>query len=272
MHGLPPTPAVARATQPAPPERHGRVELGRDLGIGVRHWHLARLDAVEQKGGGLPGPEGDARADVGPVDDLERAARREAELQLGGAEEGTVRGERDLVAQARVVEARGDVDHEAHLPAHGKYLADHAVAVRGLPTARRGHEVLHLRHSVGHQEARDEDVGVGEVELLRTPTLTVGRDAEQAPVLGVENRREDARRVKARTAVPVDRPDGADERNRVQVADQAVLGDRQVARSRSPPDPPGRDPPSWTSPDFERHRQQSATDYTRPRPALSMAR
>ena len=43
----------------------------------------------------------------------------EAERQLGGAEQRAVRGERDLVAGARVVEARGDVDDEAHLPAHG---------------------------------------------------------------------------------------------------------------------------------------------------------
>ena len=143
-----------------------------------------------------------------------------------------MRGERDLVAGARVVEARGDVDDEAHLPAHGEDPADHAVAVRRLAGARRGHEVLHLPHSVGHQEARDEDVGVGEVELLGAPAVAVGRDAEQAPAVGVEDRREDARRVEARAAVPVDRPVGADERDGVQVADQAVLGDGQVARPR----------------------------------------
>ena len=152
-------------------------------------------------------------------------------------------GERDLVAGARVVEARGDVDDEAHLPAHGEHPADHAVAVRRLAAARRGHEVLHLPHSVGHQEARDEDVGVGQVELLGAPAVAVGRDAEQAPAVGVEDRREDARRVEARAAVPVDRPVGADERDGVQVADQAVLGDGQVARPRCPPSSTGRDLP-----------------------------
>jgi hypothetical protein len=55
-------------------------------------------------------------------------------------------------------------------------------------------------------------------------------DPEQAPVVGVEDRREDARRVEARAAIPVDRRVGADERDRVQVTDQAVLGDGQVAR------------------------------------------
>ena len=151
------------------------------------------------------------------------------------------------MAGARVVEAWRDVDDEAHLPAHGEDSADHAVAVRGLPGARRGHEVLHLPNALGHQEARDEDVGVGQVELLGAPPVAVGRDAEQASAVGVEDRREDARRVEARAAVPVDRPVGAHERDRVQVADQSVLGDRQVARPRCPPGSTGRDLPYATS-------------------------
>jgi hypothetical protein len=63
-----------------------------------------------------PGPDGYARADVAAVDDLERAQRREPEPQLGGAEQRTVRGERDLVTGARVVEARGDVGDEGISP------------------------------------------------------------------------------------------------------------------------------------------------------------
>ena len=113
--------------------------------------------------------------------------------------------------------------------------------MRHLAGARRRHEVLHLPHPVGHQEARDEDVGVGEVELLGAPAVAVGRDAEQPPAVGVEDRREHARRVEARAAVPVDRPVGAHERDGVQVADQAMLGDRQVARPRCPENSSGRD-------------------------------
>jgi hypothetical protein len=65
--------------------------------------------------------------------------RREAESELGGSEEGAVRREGDLVASTRVVEAQGDVDDEAHLPAHGEHPADHAVAVSGRTRTRRGH-------------------------------------------------------------------------------------------------------------------------------------
>jgi hypothetical protein len=48
-----------------------------------------------------------------------------------------MRGDRDLVAGARVVEARGDVDDEAHLPANGKHPADDALPVRRLAGTRR---------------------------------------------------------------------------------------------------------------------------------------
>src|SRR6266516_7361612 len=56
MHHLTPAPAIARPAQPAPPARHGGVELGGDVGIGVRRRGLARLDAVKHEDGRPPGP------------------------------------------------------------------------------------------------------------------------------------------------------------------------------------------------------------------------
>ena len=90
------------------------------------------------------------------------------------------------------------------------------------------HEVLHLADPVGVEQARDQDVRVGEVELLRPRAGVRGRDAVAAAAVGVEDRGEDARRVEARAAVPVDRAVGGDERDGVQVADDAVLLDRRV--------------------------------------------
>jgi hypothetical protein len=108
-------------------------------------------------------------------------------------EQRTVRGERYLVAGTRVVEPRGDVDDETHLPTHGEDSADHAVPVCRVAGRWRGHEVVHFAHSVGRQEAGDQHVGVGEVELLGVPAVAVGRDAEQAPAVGVEEGPEHAR-------------------------------------------------------------------------------
>jgi hypothetical protein len=78
------------------------------------------------------------------------------------------------VTGAGVVEAGGEIDDEAHLPANSQDPADHAVAMRRLAGTRQGHEVLHLPHALGHQEARDEDVGVGEIQLLGAPVVAVG--------------------------------------------------------------------------------------------------
>jgi hypothetical protein len=85
--------------------------------------------------------------------------------------------------------------------------------------------------------------------LLGAPAVAVGRDAEQTPMVGVEDRAEDARRVEARAAVPIDLAVGAYERSGVRVADQAVLSDGQVARPRCAPSPGGHEPPSSTSTD-----------------------
>jgi hypothetical protein len=90
------------------------------------------------------------------------------------------------------------------------------------------HEVLHLADAVPGEEARDQDIGVGEVELLGREVLDARADAPVAPLVPVEDRREHARRVEPRTAIPIDGPVGAHQGDRVQVADQAVLGDRKV--------------------------------------------
>ena len=47
-----------------------------------------------------------------------------------------MRGESDVVPGASVVEARGDMDDEAHLPTHGEHAADHAVALHWLAAPR----------------------------------------------------------------------------------------------------------------------------------------
>jgi hypothetical protein len=74
----------------------------------------------------------------------------------------------DLVLLAAVVEARADLEAEAHRAAHDDHAADEPVTVHR-PLALDRHEVLHLADARLGQEARDEDVRVREVELLRRP-------------------------------------------------------------------------------------------------------
>ena len=63
-----------------------------------------------------------------------------------------------------------------------------------------------------------------------------------APAAGVEDRCEDARRVEAWAAVPVDRAISPDQSNAMQVPDQTVVGDRKITAHSDVPDlgmPPG---------------------------------
>jgi hypothetical protein len=104
----------------------------------AREFHPARPDLLEHERRRVPSPERNARPDVAVIDDLERAASGEAERQVGRAEECAVRRELEVVACARVVEARRDLDHEARLAAHGEYAADQPVATLPVAGVRRG--------------------------------------------------------------------------------------------------------------------------------------
>ena len=86
-----------------------------------------------------------------------------------------------------------------------------------------GHGTAHLPNAVCREEARDEDVGLGPVELLGRHVVSPKRNLEEAAVLGVGEAGKNARRVESGQAAPIDRPVGADEGHGVHVADEAVV-------------------------------------------------
>ena len=141
-------------------------------------------DPLEHEGlrvalGELEGRVHAAAAPLEPPLVAHRARDRalEGEREVRRAEQHPVRVHLDLVLGAAVVEARLHLDLEAHVAAHDDDAADQAMAVqRHLGVVDR-HEVLHLPDAVLGQEARDQDVRVGEVELLGGPRLVVGLSA-----------------------------------------------------------------------------------------------
>ena len=186
--------------------------------VGLR---LARLDG-DPRAHALA----DAREPLAAVQRL-RDRALERERQRRRAEQHAVRVHLDLVLLAPVVEPRLDLELELHRAADDDDAPEQPVPVHVRLVLDR-HEVLHLAHAAVGEEARDQDVRVREVELLGVPAVTGGPQREEAALVLVEDRAEHARRVERRAAVPVDRPVRADERDRVQVADQSVLGDREV--------------------------------------------
>ena len=89
------------------------------------------------------------------------------------------------------------------------------------------HEVDHFADPLGAKKARQQHVAVGQVHLLMLP-LVEARDLEEASFALIENRSEDAWRVKVRKATPVDRTVHAHQRDRMQVADDAIGLDRLI--------------------------------------------
>jgi hypothetical protein len=86
MHHLAPTFRCSGSGPANAARTPGGVELGGDVGIGVGNRRLAGLDAVEYEGGRLPGPDGKMRAHVATADQLQRAARRQAQPERRRAE------------------------------------------------------------------------------------------------------------------------------------------------------------------------------------------
>ena len=80
----------------------------------------------------------------------------------------------DRVLGAAVVKARRALQLEAHLTAHRDDPAHQSLAMLAVDRLRDRHEVLDLAHTVSSQEASDQNVGVGEVQLLGRPA-PIGR-------------------------------------------------------------------------------------------------
>jgi hypothetical protein len=101
---------------------------------------------------------------------------------------------RDLqrVRLAAVVEPRLDLDREPH------HAPDHPdVPHQPMPAGRRTlddrHEVVHLADAVRGHEPRDQDRGVRQVQLFADVVVPVGHDPVEPALIGVKQRREDAR-------------------------------------------------------------------------------
>src|SRR6266540_2706942 len=85
-----------------------------------------------------------------------------------------------------------------------------------------------LTDPVGRHEAGDQDGGIGEVELPGDVVMALGADVEASTLVVVQQRGEDAGRVVARAAPPVEGAVAGDQRGGLQVTDQTVVGDGRV--------------------------------------------
>ncbi len=161
---------------------------------------------------------------------LDRRLCLERDPRAGALKEHPCSVALGAVSLAPEIEPRRAFELEPHPPADAQHAANQPVTVRSRKELTDRHEILDLPDSGGSQEARDQHVGVGQVQLLVLRLAIGGPERKVSAAVGVEQRGEHARRVKPRGAIPVDRSVRADQSHGVQVADHPVLGDRRVAR------------------------------------------
>jgi len=235
-HHLPPPAGVGRPAQPAAPELRGL--RGKPVRLLRRHpvgrlarrfdYHAAGL-ALAQR----PGPAQPVDVPLQADPDVARggpglADRVHGELRVAGGEQCPAVGQIQRVRIAAVAEPRLQVHREPHGAAYHLELAHQPV-----PAGRRAvgdrHEVVDLPDTVRGHEPGDQYRGVREVKLLADIVVPVRCHTEMAAAVGVQQGREDAGRVEPGTAEPVDRAVPADERCRLQIADQPVVADAGIA-------------------------------------------
>src|SRR5262249_60338544 len=127
---------------------------------------------------------------------------------------------------ARIVEARIAAHLEAHVAPHR--LRPTYQVVR-LPDLFHGHEIGDLGDAVGTEEARQQHIAVGKIELLACGFLEQRRNLEPSAALRVDEGREDRRRVEVGQTEEVDRCVHAHQGDGVEVADDPVFADGCVA-------------------------------------------
>src|SRR3990172_7046844 len=135
----------------------------------------------------------------------------------------------ELVLSTRVIEGRKTLELEGKRSADDPHLPDDVVVDLVVPRLLQDrHEVHALADAVLAKEARQEDVCIRQVHLLRDSGRT-RRDPEVAASLRVKNRGEHAGRIEVREATPIDRTVRAYQGDAVKIADHSVILDRHVA-------------------------------------------
>ncbi len=230
-----PSTGVFALGKPALPEIH-RVPKGllsrflRNQKVGL----APALGLAEEKGRRFAPVEREIAHDSAP---LNRKRNRRGQPQRPGRahKQNSLGKGADFVGAARIVEGRKTLEAKSNVAGDGTHAPNNLVIV-GMVTPQTarldGHEVDYLADPFITENTRDQDIGIGEIELLAR-SGSRGGDFEIAPFLIVEQRAEHARRIEMRKTTPIDRAVHADQCDRVEVSDHPVVFNRFVRHSPS---------------------------------------
>ena len=170
--------------------------------------------------------EGELRADGGSIGFPQRYGGGEGHGEAGGIESGAIGEDGEGVGLAAVIEGGTTLDAETELAPNAAETAVNAA--REGETTAQGHEVQELDDAFGIEEAGDENVGGGPVELLAADGGIDRGEAEAATFGVIEDGAEEAGGIDVGMAEPIDGAVDAAEGDGAHVADDAVVFDGLV--------------------------------------------
>ena len=122
----------------------------------------------------------------------------------------------------------GLADHaKANFAAHG---FDAPNDIMGMAHFLDWHAIGNLGDAVIRQEARQQNIGVGQIKLAMLRVVQNRRDAEVAAFVVIEKPGKNSRRVEVRERHEIDGAIHADQSNGVEVADDAIVFDGLIFR------------------------------------------
>ena len=126
-----------------------------------------------------------------------------------------------------IVERRLTLELEGQRSPDNADAANQAMDIVAFSSGADRHVIRHLADAVGIQKTRDQDIRRGPVELLLVGAVC-SSNLEVAAFLVVQNACENTGGIEMRKAIPVDRTVHPDKRNRVHIADDAIVLDRLI--------------------------------------------
>ena len=231
-----PAAAIGGVADPLAPEVHGGLEGLRDVRVEIGGVLRVPRHLLQDEGGSLPRGQHELADRIGALDPKWYGGRQPQNRAVRAGEHDAVLHGLGRVGRTGVVEAGCAPDPIPDLAPNGLDPAHDAARV--LAGVHR-HEVGDLPHALGGQESGEQEVGVGQVQLLVPRLIEVGRDREATALVGVEQAREHRGRIEVGQTEEVDRPVERHQRGRLEVADDGVRLDRGVP-TVTPPLPPSR--------------------------------
>jgi len=235
MHLIPPAPVVGTSREPLLPEFNGAPQQLLSFFFRRRTGHTP-LVAVVPKNEDLRFSFGEDELGGHPTLPviLEWHGSGKSQSQAAGLEHRSVSFYQRVVGLSSIVESGAASDGNLHRSPDAANAAVDMTILTGVGRQPDRQEVFQLGNSVRQQEARNQDVRGRPIELLVPHAIRVGSNSETAAVFVIQDRPENAGRVKVWVAVPVERAVHAYQGNCPHVADDSVILDRLIGHRSVP--------------------------------------